>query len=98
MNDIKPKGEKPVTSWEVFQWPEFKAFALRLGVDLTQRIESMLVDMTNLDGLAKVTIRHQAVDMTKDIPPRHTIDTTCIHNEKHRTKILNPRQDTKEDA
>jgi len=40
-----------VTGWEVFRWPEFQAFARRLGMDLSGPCRDVKINMP-MDGEA----------------------------------------------
>ena len=54
---LKDKPQKPIPplSHQVFQWPEFIAFAERLGIDLSKRTKVLTI---TFDGSKSPTIDH----------------------------------------
>lgn len=58
----KPYEVNPAFTHEVFRWPEFQAFARRLGIPIDLRTTSITIRMGNYDELVEVDVRFQAVD------------------------------------
>jgi len=81
---MNPKYATPARSWDVFRWPEFQAFAERLGIDLTQPIKDIIIRLP-FDELAQYDLTLRGSDTKKS--QSGMIDTTTLHNDKWRTKI-----------
>lgn len=71
----------PVLSYDVYHWPEFKAFAERLGLQYYLPSRSVRISMP-FDG--EVTIDHEYLAME---PEEGIADTTTQHNKEFRTFI-----------
>lgn len=54
---------EPVTGFEVFQWPEFRALVVRLGVPMDTPIKDITITLT--EETAEYTVRVLGKDMTK---------------------------------
>lgn len=77
------KESKPTTGWEMWEWPEFKAFAERLGINYDGRIIEMSIEIT--EG---------AVTLTEIRPGRDHLSTkepAGVHNstDRHGNLIMN---------
>lgn len=83
MAQAATRSAGPARCHDVYQWPEFLAFARRLGFMWDLSTRDVVIRMP-LDGL--VEIEHNYVGT--DGPPAGTpIDTTTAHNRVRRTRI-----------
>ena len=79
----------PITGFELFQWPEWRALLDRLGIPVDQRTQRIVIDSGGVDDLVRVIHHHDAVDASEE--RRAVLDTSNLHNERWATKIPNPR-------
>lgn len=56
-------------SMEVFQWPEFKALAKRMKLDMSRPTRHLVINM-HIDDVVKVTHEYLAEDAEQDIEVR----------------------------
>lgn len=75
---------KPVTGYDVFQWPEFKALFRRLGQNVQQPLMDIEIILP-MDGTAVV----KATVQSRDLGPGY-VETTNLHNKTYRTGIPHP--------
>lgn len=71
--------------YAVYQWPEFRAFALRLGVMVDHN--TWEISFAIREGEV-VEVNHRYVGF--DAPQQGPIDTTTLHNETFSTAITSP--------
>jgi hypothetical protein len=85
--------QKLVLAKDVYQWPEFKAFAERLGIVWEASTVSITITLPT-DGLIEVSHQFQATDKgpTSDEPQK--VETTNLHNAEYRTFIQSDRSKT----
>lgn len=81
----------PITGFELFQWPEWRALLDRLGIPVDQRTQRIVIDSGGIDDLVQVVHHHNAVDASEE--RRAVLDTSNLHNERWTTKIPNPRKE-----
>lgn len=64
------RTEKLLTGWEVFRWPEFLAFAKRLGIDLEAATTKLVITLP-VDGVAKIqqTVQADDIDQPNSVTP-----------------------------
>jgi hypothetical protein len=79
-----------VASYDLFQWPEWRALLDRLGVPAELRTTRIVIDSGGVDDLVTVAHYHQAVDASPE--NRAAIETTNVHNRHYATWMPNPRQ------
>lgn len=83
-------------SWDVYRWPEFQAFARRLGIPLDETFtRSLTIRMESPDHEVQITHGYPGVDKKESAdapevvwekdPTEPVIDTTTFRNEGWRT-------------
>jgi hypothetical protein len=72
----------PLTSMEVYHWPEFKALCKRLGIDWEEGTKTLSIQI-GPDPEDPVRVVHEYQVRSKD----EMIDTTIRHNRKWRTGL-----------
>lgn len=84
--EIYNSSSRPVDGYEVFHWPEFRAFARRLGI--VWDLHTREITFTLREGEA-VVIKQDYLGMEARNP---NPDTTTLHNQQLRTS-LPPREE-----
>jgi hypothetical protein len=77
-------GNVPPDCLEVYRWPEFQAFAARLGIPFDLRTTRLVIELPGEGCLVKVTQEYHGRDTAADVLSDR-IDTTCLQNKQYRT-------------
>lgn len=77
---------KPITGYEMYRWPEFKALCARLGIAWDLPTGDMVITIPQ-DGMVMVQHEYQA-RVPKDADKAAIVDTSNEHNETWRTKQM----------
>lgn len=81
------EGAARPSGWEVCRWPEYQAFAKRLGIDLELPYRDISIQLP-MEECVSVTQNYLADDMTHQ--PKGAVETTTVHNESLKTYKPSP--------
>ena len=79
---------KPVTGYELFQWPERRALLDRLGVPPEFPALRLAIDSGGINDLVTITHHHQAVDASAE--NLAMVEISNMHNRMWATWMPSP--------